>query len=295
MRNPLVPVAISAFCLAAVSVCPAQPFIRLSPAAEAGSEGKQYFSSIWGTEAVTNVTSATLSAFLPDSATATGAAVVVCPGGGFHALAINKEGTEVAKWLAARGIAAFVLRYRVVPTGEDGVQELTARLKEGPGPKFTAYVAETVPLAVADGLTAIRYVREHASEYSVDPKRVGIVGFSAGAIIAISTGFLYTEASRPAFIAPIYGLAGELLERSVPADAPPAFIAAAADDVLIPVEESVKIYTKWIRAGKPTELHLYTKGGHGFGMRKQNLPSDSWIDRFLDWLVQQGFTKSSTR
>jgi acetyl esterase/lipase len=143
------------------------------------------------------------------------------------------------------------------------------------------------PLAVADGLAAVAYVRQHASEFGVSPDRVGIVGFSAGGAVTSGVAFHYKPESRPAFVAPIY--AGRMdKDEPVPADAPPMFIAAASDDQLGLAPQSVALWVRWTAAHKSAEMHIYAKGGHGFGMRKQNLPVDHWIDRFADWLAFGG-------
>ena len=143
------------------------------------------------------------------------------------------------------------------------------------------------PLAVADGEAAIRYVREHAAELGVKPNRVGVMGFSAGGAIAANMGLKYSADTRPNFVAPIYtgGATFEGEDVKVPRDAPPMFLTAATNDQLGLASESVALYNMWLAAKKPVELHLYAKGGHGFGMRKQNLPTDRWIERFGEWLV----------
>jgi acetyl esterase/lipase len=283
-----------ALLLALAVTASAQQVIKLYPGAPPGSEQwthqeKEYYSDIWRTQVVTNVTQPTLTVFKPAAGTANGTAVVVCPGGGFHALSINSEGVDVAKWLAERGVTAFVLKYRLVPTGEDGVKEVMAKMANRQG-LDTANV-KVIPLAVADGLAAVTYVRKHASEFGVDPARVGIMGFSAGGTVTAGVAFNYKAESRPDFIAPVYLYLGALKDSAVPNDAPPLFALAATDDQLGLAPDSVNIYNKWTAAKKPAELHLYSKGGHGFGMRQQNLPSDRWIERFGDWLAVQGLLK----
>jgi acetyl esterase/lipase len=114
------------------------------------------------------------------------------------------------------------------------------------------------------------------------------MGFSAGGTVAMLVAAGYDAGSRPAFIAPIYASTRALPTWAVPEDAPPMFLVAATDDQLGLAPESIRIYERWLQAGKPVELHLYAQGGHGFGMRSQNLPSDSWIDRFGDWLSASG-------
>jgi len=272
----------------------AQDVIPLYPATPPGSAQenypeKQYFSKIWNTEVVTNVTKPSLIVFKPTSELKNGTAVVICPGGGFMALSINSEGIDVAKYLAARGVTAFVLKYRLARTGEDATQEFTALIADRQ--KFLDFVGKDIPLAMDDGLAAVTYVRQHASEWGVAADRVGIIGFSAGGAVTAGAAFHYTPEGRPAFVAPIYAGGEAFKDASVPADAPPMFIAAATDDQLGLAPQSVALYQKWTDAHKSAELHLYAKGGHGFGMRKQNLPTDQWIDRFADWLELQGLFK----
>ena len=250
---------------------------------------KEYFSKIWNTEVVANVTKPSLTVFKPSPELRNGTALVICPGGGFMALSINSEGNDVAKYLAAKGVTAFVLKYRLAHTGEDATQEFTALVADRQ--KFHETVGKVIPLADADGLAAVTYVRQHASEWGVSPDRVGIIGFSAGGAVTADVAFHYLPEGRPAFVAPIYAGGEDFKDATVPADAPPMFIAAATDDSLGLVPTSILLYEKWMGAHKSAELHIYAKGGHGFGMRKQNLPTDHWIDRFADWLEFQGWLK----
>jgi acetyl esterase/lipase len=248
---------------------------------------KEYFSKVWSTEVVTNVTTPSLTVFKPSPALRNGTALVICPGGGFMALSINSEGNDIAKYVAARGVTAFVLKYRLAHTGEDATQEFKEILKDGQ--RLHEMLGKMVPLAVADGLAAVTYVRQHASEWGVSPDRVGIIGFSAGGAVTAGVAFHYLPEGRPAFVAPIYAGGGQFKDTTVPADAPPMFVAAATDDELGLAPVSVFLYEKWTAAHKSAELHIYSKGGHGFGMRKQNLPVDHWIDRFADWMELQGW------
>ncbi len=234
------------------------------------------------------MTKPSLTVFKPSPELRNGTALVICPGGSFMALDINSEGNDVAKYVTARGVTAFVLKYRLAHTGEDAVQELNEMLKDGQ--KLREMLGKTVPLAVADGLAAVTYVRQHASEWGVSPDRVGIIGFSAGGAVTAGVAFHYLPEGRPAFVAPIYAPAlGFSKDATVPADAPPMFVAAATDDELGLAPVSVFLYEKWIAAHKSAELHIYSKGGHGFAMRKQKLPVDHWIDRFTDWMELQGW------
>ena len=277
--------------LSLVAVAAAQDVIPLYPGVAPGSSPenypeKQYFSKVWNTEVVTNVTRPTLTVFKPSPQLKNGAAIVICPGGGFMALSIASEGTDVAKYLAAKGMTAFVLKYRVAHTGEDGTQEFASLYEDKQ--KFGELLRGIVPLSTEDGLAAVTYVRQHAAEWGVSPDRVGIIGFSAGGSIAAAVAIRYMPEGRPAFVAPIYG-GGVSKDATVPSDAPPMFIAAATDDNLGLAPQSVALYQVWTAAKKSAELHMYAKGGHGFGMHKQNIPTDRWIDRFADWLQLEGF------
>jgi len=210
---------------------------------------KQYFSKVWNTEVVTNVSKPTLTVFKPVPGTENGTAIIVCPGGGFMALSIDSEGIGVAKYLAAKGVTAFVLKYRLAHTGEDATQEFATLYADRQ--KFRETVSNIVPLSIADGLAAVTYVRQHASQWGVSPDRVGIIGFSAGGAVTAGVAFQYKPESRPAFVAPIYAGAGRFRDASVPSDAPPMFIAAASDDSLGLAEDSVALYQKWNTAQKP--------------------------------------------
>jgi len=270
----------------------AQDVVPLYPGTPPGSPQenypeKQYFSKLWNTEVVANVTRPTLTIFKPSPDVKNDAAVVICPGGGFMALSIASEGTEVAKYMASKGVTAFVLKYRLAHTGEDATEEFKTLFADRP--KYDAMIKNVTPLALADGLAAVAYVRQHASEWGISSDHVGIIGFSAGGFVAAGVAVRYASESRPAFVAVIYG--GLMRDASVPTDAPPMFIAAASDDDLGLAPASIALYQKWTTAQKSAELHMYAKGGHGFGVRPHNLPTDHWIDRFADWLQLEGFLK----
>jgi len=236
---------------------------------------------------VRNVTQPTLTAFLPHPAVATGTAVIICPGGGFLSLAIEHEGMDVARWLSVRGVAAFVLKYRLLRTkvrDEDFQRQAEAYFSDRS--KMREVTKQIGPLAIADGQQAMKVVRQRASEWGVAPDRIGMMGFSAGGRVTTGVALEHDAQSRPSFAAPIYGALWE--DIVVPADAPPLFIALANDDELA-VDPGVALYSAWRAAGHPVELHIYAQGGHGFGMRKQGIPADHWIDRFGEWLQVQGF------
>ena len=283
-----------ALALFAASLASAQEIIPLYNGTPPGSAAesypeKQYFSKSWNTEVVANVTKPSLTVFKPLPEQKNGTAAVVVPGGGFMALSINSEGVDVAKYLAAKGVTAFVLKYRIAHTGGDATEEFAALY--GDKAKFSETIGKVIPLSIADGVAAVAYIRKHAAELGVSPDRVGIIGFSAGGTVTMGVAYQYAPEGRPAFVAPIYAAAGRLKELPVPADAPPMFIAAATDDNLGLAPDSVALYEKWSAARKSVELHMYAKGGHGFGMHQNNIPTDHWIDRFADWLDLEGFLK----
>ena len=145
------------------------------------------------------------------------------------------------------------------------------------------------PLVLADGQQAVRVVRRRAADWGLSPQRIGMMGFSAGGRVTESVALQHDADTRPDFAAVIYG-AGKG-GPPVPADAPPLFVLCADDD-LMASPRSVRLYSDWKAAGHPVELHIYSKGGHGFGMTKQGLPTDSWIERFGDWLQTQGLLET---
>jgi acetyl esterase/lipase len=230
-----------------------------------GSEHKQM---------VRNVTRPTLTLYLPDPAKANGTAIIIAPGGGFRFLSWQNEGTAVAEWLAERGVTAFVLKYRLRDTGES--QE---DFEKGKKPAATTQ-PDIAALASADGRQAMKLVRQRAAEWKIAPDRIGFMGFSAGGAVTMGVVMHYDADSRPNFAAPIYGANAE---GAIPEDAPPLFILCAADDKGA-MPGSVKTFSDWKAAGHSAELHIYSKGGHGFGMSQRGLPVDHWIDRLGDWL-----------
>jgi acetyl esterase/lipase len=301
--------------------------IRVWPGVAPGSEGwtqkEITYRNDWDHKAmVRNVTTPTLTAFLPEPSIASGAAVVICPGGAFRFLSWQSEGTEVAEWLRARGVAAFVLKYRLMETAAspDGFRKemaaflarLATRPVQVPGDgaskrepaKGQERTIEPGPLgipddmrkagalAVADGRQAIKVVRRRASEWAIKADSVGIMGFSAGGMVTMGVVMDHDLESRPSFAAPIYG--GGTGGAKIPDDAPPLFVLCAADDRPA-AAGSARLYSEWIAARLPVELHIYEKGGHGFGMTPKGLPVDGWIDRYGDWLGQRGLIKTDTK
>lgn len=271
----------------------AQQVIQLYTGKAPGSESWNWSEALntnnaFETDALYNVSQPTLTAYLPTRETATGTAIIVAPGGGFHLLDVKYEGEAVAKWLQSKGIAAFLLKYRVAHTlGDDPVKEIFSKAPE----KSDADMRAAVPLAMQDGLKALQYVRENAATFDIDPQRIGFIGFSAGGTVTMSVVYNATAANRPNFVAPIYAANSLVLGDKVPETPTPMFIAVAADDELNLMPQSLEIFQKWQAAKQPVELHVFEKGGHGFGMRKRGTPSDKWIERFSEWLKSHGYLK----
>ncbi len=263
--------------------------IPLNTGGVEGQAAQETWYRQWGDPFVRNVSRATLTPFLPSPDKATGAAVIVAPGGGFRILSMGNEGWEVAQALNERGVAAFVLKYRLLPTAPDWEEfnkgnPLTA---PAPGAAGAAPPRSPVALPLEDATAAFRLVRARAKEWNVDPDRIGMVGFSAGAGTTMAATLQSTE-NKPAFIAPIYG-AQRAVE--VPPDAPPMFVALAADDPLFGNNE-YGLITAWKKAGRPVEFHLYQNGGHGFGLGNPSKTSTGWFPQFMLWLESNGMLKA---
>lgn len=272
---------------------PAQPnAIELNTGHLPGATAQEAWHSQYGSVFARNVTVATLTPFLPDPAKATGAAVIVAPGGGFRTLSMENEGWDVAQALADRGVAAFVLKYRLNPTPEDMgdfEKSMTAMFTPGAAPPRPPMQQDpSVALApqIADARAAFALVRSRAGEWHIDQDRIGMVGFSAGAMLTLSTA-LYGQDAKPAFIGDIYG---PLMPVTVPADAPPLFIALAADDPFF-ANGGYGLIDSWKGAKRPVEFHLYEQGGHGFGMYPKETTSTGWFDAFARWLGMHGYLK----
>lgn len=260
--------------------------IPLNTGPQAANVPPEHWFRMDGGANVRNVSSATVTPYLPAQDKATGTAVIVAPGGGFLGLAMEVEGYHVAQWLADHGVAAFVLKYRVIPTPaafKDFADGMTATRNGKPSTMRPP--ADTPDFAVQDGLAALALVRSRARQWNIDPIRVGMMGFSAGAFTTISATLAAKAGERPAFIAPIYG---RLTARPVPADAPPMFAVLASDDHFF-AAQGFGLVDAWIAAKRPVELHLYQDGGHGFGLGRPGTTSDGWIAQFMTWLRVNGF------
>ena len=268
---------------------PAQPnAIILGTGPLPGATAPEVWHSQYGSMFARNVVIATLTPFLPDPAKATGAAVVVAPGGGFRTLSMENEGWDVARALAAKGVAAFVLKYRLVQTPPDmpgferSMQEMFSGIAKGPPMDPEQAIANIAP-QIADARAAFTLIRRRGAEWHVDPDRVGMVGFSAGAMLTMATTLAGQDA-KPAFIGIIYG---PLSPVKVPADAPPMFVALAADDPFF-ANAGFGLIESWKTAKRPVEFHLFEQGGHGFGMYPKTTTSTGWFDAFTRWLAMHG-------
>lgn len=254
----------------------------------------------WGEPMARNVSTATLTPFLPDPAKANGTAVIVAPGGGFRWLSINNEGWKIAKALNAQGVAAFVLKYRLIPTPPtlEGLKESMNRTFAAVTPPAAAPAGASAaaPAAepprpprpdlsnqLADAEAAYALIVKNAEKWHIDPNRIGMIGFSAGAGLTLHCT-LNSKTMKLAFIAPIYPGMGPV---EVPKDAPPLFVAIAADDFLF--HGQFGLIKSWFEAGRPVEFHLYQHGGHGFGMGYPNHPTYWWFEVFTHWLDVNGF------
>ncbi|NNC34987.1 MAG: alpha/beta hydrolase [Croceitalea sp.] len=251
------------------------------------NEEKEYYSQIWQTQVVTNVSKPTMQVFTPNADENTGAAVVIAPGGGLYALSINSEGNEVAKWLANKGITAFVLKYRLVPTGEDGVGDISKLSATNPN-EIMKQVSKVISYSITDGLNAISYVRKHAQSFGIDPNKIGFMGFSAGGAVTLGVSYQYVDGNKPNFLVPVYAWTDAMAVQEPKADAPPMLIICATNDPLGLAKGSIELYESMRNANKSVGLHMYSAGGHGFGMRKNGLPSDHWIERFYEWSIAEG-------
>ncbi|KPQ19215.1 MAG: Esterase/lipase [Algoriphagus marincola HL-49] len=243
----------------------------------------------WGDPMARNITTATLTPFLPEPGKANGAAVIVAPGGGFRWLSMGNEGWEVAQALADQGIAAFVLKYRLHPTPES-LEDFSTWMNRPrtPAPSSSSDAAtEAMPPRppqldlsnqLEDAEAAYTMILDRAEEWGVDTDRIGMIGFSAGAGLTMHST-LNSKTMKLAFIGPIYGGMGLV---DVPADAPPMFSVIATDDFLF--RGQFGVIDSWYQAGIPVEFHLYQNGGHGFGMGNPKRTSNRWFDAFIHWL-----------
>jgi acetyl esterase/lipase len=219
-----------------------------------------------------NVVTPTLTAYLPDKTKATGIGVIVAPGGAFVAIARGLEGDTVAKWLQRKGIAAFVLKYRIVEKVGEGIPSMDMDTAGRYG--------------IADGVQALKVIRQHAAAWGLKPDRIGFLGFSAGAMVTSGALLQPDSAARPSFAALIYGAPFGRMP-GIPANLPPIFMAWAQDDP-IARDFAVKFTEALTKAGNAPEVHIFSAGGHGFGLKQQGTTSDHWIDAFYYWVNARG-------
>jgi acetyl esterase/lipase len=234
-----------------------------------------------------NVTRPTLTPFLPAKGKGNGAAIVVAPGGAFMGLAMEHEGWKVARALADRGIAAFVLKYRLIATPKDNDESqrfMGAQMMKEIGHPMDGELLKQSK-APEDAKAALAMVRANAAKWKIDPSRVGIIGFSAGAMTSRRVALDPDAATRPAFIGYIYGPQDP---ETVPADAPPLFDAIALDDGLF-ASKGFPIAQEWLKAKRPVEIHGYQKGNHGFGLGSPGTTNSLILNEFVTWLAMNKF------
>lgn len=274
---------------------PAEPgAIPLYGTDNPGSPASENWVKFMGSElAVRNVTYPTLTPVFPKMGKANGAAIIVAPGGAFMMLAMNHEGWKVAHALADRGYTAFVLKYRLIPTPKDEADAgpfMSGMLgKELGHPMDGELLMQSK--APADARAAIAMVRANATKWHIDPARVGMIGFSAGAMTSRRVAIDAPVAERPDFVGYIYGPQDA---EAVPADAPPLFNAIALNDSLFP-SKGFPIASAWLSAKRPVEIHAYQTGEHGFGLGVPGTTTSLMLDEFTAWLSMLGFDKPASR
>jgi acetyl esterase/lipase len=237
-----------------------------------------------------NVTVPTLSVYLPSSERAVGTGVIVAPGGGFRFLSMGAEGHDVAWWLAERGIAAFVLKYRLVETPADDREMWHKAAKMVADPAWRPDFTDDALPGIADGIKAMELVRARVAEWAISSDRIGFLGFSAGAMVACQVALEANDTRRPNFVAAIYGAPFGNIP-SVPTKMPPVFLAYSSDDVLA-TDRVPPFYSALLKAGQHPELHVYHNGGHGYGLNPQGLSSDHWIEDCYNWVRSLGLAES---
>jgi acetyl esterase/lipase len=285
--------------------------IRLWPGKAPGSENwsvpETTTTSPSGDRTIANVSDPSVTVYLPPAAAATGAAVIVAPGGALRLLGWDGEGTRVAQWLNSKGIAALVLKYRTLQSmpaagrgrgaggpggaagaGPAGRQELEIRKANANPAPDDAALTEVLRMAVADAQQALRLARRNATAWRLDPARIGIMGFSAGGGVAVGTALADRSDASPDFLVSVYG--PSLQDVDVPAHAPPLFVAVGSTHFNV-TNGCLALFAAWKAAGKPAEIHVYDQVSAGFGMSTRGLPVDSWNERLLDWLVARKLTR----
>ena len=210
-------------------------------------------------------------------------AMIICPGGGLFFSAYEKEGTKLALKLALNGITAIVLKYRTYPR-KGSVIEWSKTLWDKPQMEIDS-AKMILPFSSKDALSAIKEIRINANKYKINPNKIGLMGFSAGGAVTMESAYTSTSSNQPNFIAPIYPWMDIVDKQKVPLNKPPVFVSCANDDPFKLAASSVKIYQDWISAGAKAELHMFSTGGHGYGMNKIDAPVDRWSQLLIDWIL----------
>ena len=258
--------------------------IPLYPGVAPGSENWNYPERSAGTAdrpQAQNIVRPVLLYYPADKATAVGTAMIVAPGGGFRTLMMSYEGVDVAKRLNQMGVDAFILKYRTTYVDPDAPPAAGGRGSAATGPQAGQNVRE---MAGADGQQAVRLLRQQAAEFGVQPRRIGMIGYSAGGAVLLST--LYGPADgRPDFAVPVYAAGAN--SNPPPEGGPPLFIAVAGDDQTVGYQGSIDLFGAWRKAGLAAELHVFQTGQHGFG--KKGGGADRYLDRVEEWLKLNGW------
>jgi predicted esterase len=243
-----------------------------------------------GSRTITDVTDPTLTTYLPDGSRANGAAVIIAPGGAMRFLNVPAWEDSAARWLNERGIAAFVLHYRTVPTSHQivgTVAELTDFPKANANPlPDDAVMSETIELAIADARQAVQLVRAHAQEWRLDPRRIGMLGVSAGGGVALGALVTGQAQSRPDFLISSFG--PSLIDVEVPDNKPPIFIAVRQFHPNV-ARALVALYQVWTDAGAPAELHIYDQ----FDGPPYLAPAGEWLEQAHAWMQKRAIVPFS--
>tara|TARA_Y100000385_G_scaffold291593_1_gene370525 strand:- start:1426 stop:2271 length:846 start_codon:yes stop_codon:yes gene_type:complete len=230
-----------------------------------------------------NISKPEISLYEAKGNSITDKAMIICPGGGLFFSAYEKEGVKLAKKLAQNGITAVILKYRTYPR-KGSVIKWSQTLWDKPQMAIDS-AKIILPYSSKDALSAIELIRNNASKYNINPNKIGLMGFSAGGAVTMEAAYTSVMKNQPNFIAPIYPWMDIVDNQKVPLNKPPAFVSCANDDPLELAAPSVQIYQDWILAGAEAELHMFSKGGHGYGMNKINAPVDRWSQLLIDWIL----------